>query len=76
MVLAPFLIVGLLTPLTASLCLLIQIMRIPSGLLSSSIAALITCASAMLGAGAYSLDAVFYGRRKIVLHSSPEEKSR
>jgi hypothetical protein len=76
MVLAPFLAVGLLTPLTASICLLIQILRVPSAILPGSIAVLITCALATMGAGAYSFDAILYGRRKIVLHSSPDEKSR
>jgi hypothetical protein len=69
------LLVGFLTPITAFVYAALQIARIPSGIAAGLISSLTACALAMTGGGAYSIDALLFGRRKLVVRSTPGEKN-
>lgn len=61
---------GFLTPIVALLAVGVQLMRISGALHSAApslVAILVTLALAMLGPGAYSIDARRFGRRVLVL---------
>jgi uncharacterized membrane protein YphA (DoxX/SURF4 family) len=62
--------VGLFTPVTAALCALIEIViwHLSSGTIAALhvCAILVAVALAMLGPGAYSLDARLFGRRQVI----------
>jgi hypothetical protein len=62
--------IGLLTPITAALCALIEMLiwHFSSGTIAALhvCAILVAIALAMLGPGAYSLDARLFGRRQVI----------
>ncbi len=69
--------VGLFTPVSAGLCALIEIViwHFSKGTIAALhvCAVLVAIALAMLGPGAYSLDARLFGRRKISIKRKPHE---
>jgi hypothetical protein len=76
--LAIALILGLRTRLAAALCLGLALIAFPdSGGLVVAIALILATAAVMLvGPGAYSIDAIVFGRRTIRLPGRPDEPRR
>jgi hypothetical protein len=70
------LVIGFLTPVAALACVLLQIMEASCDTLMVPISSLMACSLGMMGSGAYSLDSLLFGRRKLVAHSTPGEKNR
>jgi uncharacterized membrane protein YphA (DoxX/SURF4 family) len=73
-VLATLLIIGLWIPITAILAALVEIWPMlctQSVDLEHIVTALVAIALAMLGPGAWSLDAVFFGRKRIDITAPP-----
>jgi hypothetical protein len=68
---------GLLTPATAVLCALIEVglwyLSVGTVAALHTCAILVAAALAMLGPGAYSLDAKLFGRRQVIFPSNDED---
>jgi hypothetical protein len=73
-ILATSLLLGFLTPIAALACIPIQLLGFSCDNLMAPIAPLMACSLGMTGSGAYSIDSLLFGRRRIVVHSTPGEK--
>ena len=75
--LAVLLVLGLLTPVLAVIALIVQLVSLPglTGLVAGvvGVSTLNALALALLGPGAYSIDAVRFGRRVVDLPSADDE---
>lgn len=77
-VVAVLLCIGFITPIASVLCVLLELtVWATSAMAIEAVhvcAILVAVALAMLGPGAYSLDAKLFGRRQVVLRSDRDER--